>query len=426
MDAKQRSRRDFRQNIAITLLSFSAVLLLAQTQLYNRALELPSFRDTAAVSTPSSLEDSSFTAPVRVAVSGSYGRYGSITLTTATASEEFSPLGSLLGEVLGSAQVYTACTQADLLSALSGPSVYYDFLTSLPLSILGGLVGVEGDDSIFARHLVVTGQEGDRVQLYLWDHGGRTLTCTTALSSSILDELIGRFELGNAMFAFDAQEDYAPYAQALCPLSLFLPETDPALPLLTASSPLTASDAILSALEFNPHTQTRWTEDGGTEVIVDGDRTLRIREDGSLSYRSGGSQALTIGHGGEESPPLWDAVTKTHSLLNRLLPAESEAKLYLKSVSRSGNATSLTFDYQYNGVPIRFSSGTAAAKVTLSGNVVASLAFLPRQYHTAEETSLLLPFHQALAIASQTPGAELLIGYADPGEETVSPQWLCE
>ena len=426
MDPKQRSRRDFWQNISITLLSFSAVLLLAQTQLYNRAVELPSFRDTAAVSGPSTSEDTVFTAPVRVAVSGSYGRYGSLTLTTATTSEEFSPLGSLLGEVLGSAQMYTACTQADLLSALSSPSVYYDFLTPLPLSILGGLVGTEGEDSILARHLVVTSQDGGRVQLYLWDDADRTLTCTTALSASILEELVGRFELGNAMFAFDADEDYAEYAQSLAPLSLFLPDSAPTLPSLSAASPLTASDSILSALEFNPHTQTRWTEEGGTEVIVDGDRTLRIREDGFLSYRSGGSDALTIGHGGEEAPSLWEAVTETEALLSRLLSPENEAPLYLKSASRSANATSLTFDYHYNGVPIRFSSGDVAAKVTLSGSVVSSIAFTSREYHAAEETALLLPLRQAMAIAAGTPGAELLIGYADLGEETVSPQWLCE
>lgn len=424
MDSKQRSRRDFWQNIAITLLSFSAVLLLAQTQLYNGAVELPSFRDTAAVSHPSTVEDSVFTAPVRVAVSGSYGRYGSVTLTTATTSEEFSPLGSLLGEVLGSVQTYTACTQADLLSALSSPSVYYDFLTPLPLSVLGGLVGVEGEDSILARHLVVTSQESGRLQLYLWDDADRTLTCTTALSASILEELVGRFELGNAMFAFDADEDYAEYTQALAPLSLFLPETDPALPILTAANSLTVSDSLLSALEFNPHTQTRWTEGGGTEVIVDGDRTLRVRTDGTLSYRSGGSNALTIGHGGEEAPSLWDAVTETEALLSRLLSPGSE--LYLKSVSRSANTTSLTFDYHYNGVPIRFSSGDVAAKVTLSGSVVSSIALTFREYHAAEETALLLPLRQALAIAAGTPGAELLIGYADLGEETVLPQWLCE
>ena len=422
MDPKQRSRRDFWQNIAITLLSLSAVLLLTQPQL--RSETLPALKDTSAASGSTQSADSAFTAPVRVAVSGSYGRYGSVTLTTATASEEFSPLGTLLGEVLGSAQMYTTCTKEDVLSALEDSSVYYDFLTPLPLSVLGGLVGMEGEDSILARYLVVTSQGGSRVLLYLWDGADRCLTCTTALSSAALETLIEGYEQGNAMFAFDAGEEYAAYAQGLHPLSLFLPETDLGLPVLSSVSALSASDSLLSALEFNPHTQTRWTEDGGTEVIVDGDRTLRIREDGGLTYRSGGSDALRIS--GEEFPSLWEAVTKTEALLRQLLSPESEAGLFLKSVSRSANTTTLTFDYHYNGVPVRLSSGAAAAKVTLSGGVVSSIAFTYREYHAAEEAALLLPLRQALAIAASAPGAELLIGYADLGEDTVSPQWLCE
>ena len=303
MDQTRRTRLDFWQNIAIVLLSFSAVVLLAQTQLYSRALPT----DTGVSSVSTVEEDTLFTAPVRVAVSGSYGRYGSITLTTAAASEEFAPLGSLLGEVLSSAQMYTACTREDLLNALTFSSVYYDFLTPLPLSVLGGLVGAEGEDSILARHLVVTSQGGTRVLLYLWDDGDRFLTCTTALSSAALETLISGYELGNASFSFEEDE-------ALYPLSLFVQDTN--LPVLTAGAPAAISDSLLSSLAFNPHTQTRWTEEGGTEVIVDGDRTLRIREDGSLTYRSGGSDALTIGH--SDLPTLWEAVTETEALLSRL------------------------------------------------------------------------------------------------------------
>ena len=411
MDQKRRTRLDFWQNIAIVLLSFSAVVLLAQTQLYSRALPT----DTGVSSVSTVEEDTLFTAPVRVAVSGSYGRYGSITLTTAAASEEFAPLGSLLGEVLSSAQMYTACTREDLLNALTFSSVYYDFLTPLPLSVLGGLVGAEGEDSILARHLVVTSQGGTRVLLYLWDDGDRFLTCTTALSSAALEALISGYELGNASFSFEEDE-------ALYPLSLFVQDTN--LPVLTAGAPAAISDSLLSSLAFNPHTQTRWTEEGGTEVIVDGDRSLRIREDGSLTYRSGGSDALTIGH--SDLPTLWEAVTETEALLSRLCVPGNEAELYLKSVSRSGNATTLTFDYHFQGVPIRSSGGGAAAKVTLSGSVVSSITFTSREYHVTEEQALLLPLRQAAAIAAGTPGAELFIGYADLGDAQVSPQWLCE
>ena len=158
---------------------------------------------------------------------------------------------------------------------------------------------------------------------------------------------------------------------------------------------------------------------------MDGDRTLRISTDGSLAYQSGGSGALSIESAGE-IPTFREAVNGSGNLLKSLLPSGSGGELYLSGISCSAASTTLTFDYQYGGVPIRLSSGAPAATVTLSGRAVSSILFLPRQYVPAEETALLLPMRQALAIAAQTPGTELLIGYADYGEERVCPQWLCE
>jgi len=423
MTPKQRSRRNFWQNILITLLSFSAVVLFILTQINNRNLTFSSLATGPVDSGSHNSESSSFAVPVRVAVSGSYGRYGSVTLSTATASEEFAPLGAFLGEVLGSAESYTVCSISQFFSSLEGSSVYYDFLAPLPLSILGGLVGAEGDDAVSVRYLVVTAEE-EQVLLYLWDGDALYLTGATALSAGDLDSLIVSYEQGNAFFALDGIEEYADYTPSLHPLSLFLPDMDLALPLLTAGNSFADSDTLLSSLAFNPYTQTRWTESNGTEVILDGDRTLRLRSDGSLSYRSGGSDALTVGSG--ETPTLWEAATETETLLNRFLPEGTEARLYLTGISRSGEMLSLTYSYHYNGIPIRFADGSSAAKVTLSGNVVTSLVMTCREYHTGENTAMLLPLRQALAIAAQKPGAELLIGYADFGEHQVSPQWLCE
>jgi len=45
----------------------------------------------------------------------------------------------LLEQALGSAQAMTISSSHSFLSALNGTSVYYDFLTPLPLSILADL-----------------------------------------------------------------------------------------------------------------------------------------------------------------------------------------------------------------------------------------------------------------------------------------------
>ena len=103
MDAARHKRRNLIQNIVIACLTVSAVFLFAQLQLYNLdTTEDPHYLErltgTLPDESPSQLRE--FPAPVRVVITDSYGRYGSLDLTTNSSS--FSALG--LREALGSLQ----------------------------------------------------------------------------------------------------------------------------------------------------------------------------------------------------------------------------------------------------------------------------------------------------------------------------------
>lgn len=99
--------RDFIQNITITLLTLSAVFLFSRTQFFQLGAAAGSGywqHLTAPIGsgeTDTALSDR-LLAPVRLAVSGEYGRYGSVSLTTG--GEEFTPVKTLLREVIGSAR----------------------------------------------------------------------------------------------------------------------------------------------------------------------------------------------------------------------------------------------------------------------------------------------------------------------------------
>lgn len=428
MSENKRKHRDFIQNVAIALLSVSAVFLFAQTQVYNLGVHMGSSyfsllsgsdsgSDNAAPSQPASLS-----APVRVVVTGPYGRYGSADLSTADA--EFEPLDRLLGEVLGSARTYTACDSQAFRQSLDTTSVYYDFLEPLPLSILAGLVGgTSAEEAISARRLVVSAQ-GSGVFLYLWDGGDSYFRCSTAISMENLESAASHYELGNAMFAFDSTDPDGQF-QDVAPYSLFL-DTEPNLPVLNAEVSLTDTDRLLTALQFNPNTKNRYQESIGVELIMESERSLRVYTDGSIQYRSGGDASLSVKAVGEV-PTLQEAVTGVSALLNTLLsPVEGEASLYPQSIRRNGATTTLTFGYQMNGLPIRFADGGTAATVTLSGSAVSSLELRFRRYTATDTASLLLPLRQALAIAVREPGTELSIGYVDSGSAAVSASWLAD
>ena len=121
MNENKRKHRDFIQNVAIALLSVSAVFLFAQTQVYNLGDDAGnsyfSFLSGSDAGVDSAADGQTVvpSAPVRVAVTGPYGRYGNVALSTTDA--EFEPLDRLLGEVLGSARTYAACDSAAIARA---------------------------------------------------------------------------------------------------------------------------------------------------------------------------------------------------------------------------------------------------------------------------------------------------------------------
>ena len=425
MEAKRRKHRDLIQNIAITLLSVSAVLLIALTQMDN--LGVGSYFSRLAGGSPAGsvnpAQSAALSAPVRVAASGDYGRYGSVSLTTA--DEAFVPLGSLLGEALGSAKSFSDSNEAAFLHALEQNSVYFDFLNPLPLSVLAELTGVAADESeVSARYLALSGDEDAGIFLFLRDGSKTILRCSTAVTAADLSDTVSRFEMGNAFFAFDpAGQELG--GDAASPLSLF-PAQPPELPTLSITNPLGDTAALLTALGFNSHTNFRNTDTNGTEVIVAGDANLRIQTDGTILYQGGSSPTVKI-KSAHPSLTVQEAVTGSGSLLQSLLGSSAgDASLYLESVRQNGGKTVLQFGYECGGIPIRFADGGHAAEITLSDADVTALTLRFRHYDVSGSVSLLLPLRQMLAIAARQPGRELSIGYTDTGAATAYVNWLAD
>ena len=420
MGEQRQDRRNLVQNLLITLLALSAAVLFTQTQLYNLNLTTSEAPPGPAQSAAPAAE---LAAPVRTAVTGDYGRCGGLTCTTG--DPVFAdPLGRRLLEALGSARDYAPCSRGDFLRALRGPSLYYDFLEPLPLSVLAGLLGggedVSPREDLSARRLLIVPQEGGAV-LYLWDGGENCFRASTAVSSDSLEQVISRYELGDASFAMDG----GGLERELDPCSL-LPAQPPQLPSFTLGDPLAGgTDWFLSALGFNPRSRTRHTESSGTELIIDGDRTLRIRPDNTIHYQSGNEPILRVKAAGD-LPTAREAALGAGSLLGSLLaPVSGELQPWLQSLRRSGDVTALRFGYQLKGVPVRFQDGGFAAEITLTGSAVTALSLRFRQYNAAEEPSLLLPLPQALAVAAASPGKELSIGYVERGGECRA-YWLSD
>ena len=426
MEDTLRKRLNFLQNISIALLTLSAVVLFAQTQFYNLGRDFGeslALLDPAPSSTTVPVTQvSTLSAPLRVAVSDTYGRYGNITMTTAP--EDFAPLDSLLKAALGSAKPYTPCSGAAYLEALSSTSVYYDFLNPLPLSVIGSFSGINLDDNLSIRTLVISDKGASDVTLYLWDGDTGYYQAGTAATRNDLTETVSRYELGSADLAMDLAVENIHYAE-VHPCSLFLRE-QPQPPELSATVPSQMTDRLLLSLDFNPNTKYRSTDANGAELIVENDRSLRVQPNGTVHYLSGNSSILSI-DAETNIPTMREAASNGGAFLSDITaPLVGDAALYLQEIHQTEDITILRFGYQVNGIPLRFSNGSYAAEMTLIGTAITSLDLNIRQYNVSGATTPLLPLQQALAIAAKQDSAELFIGYVDKGNSAVHAAWLAD
>ena len=411
--------RDTAQNIIITLLALSAVLLFSQTQFFHlSSAGGRGYFDAAPFGTGSSVSDQETDAlsmPVRLAVSDEYSHSGSISLTTS--DESFLPLKSILREALGSSHAPVVSSREAFTAALQRPSIFCDFLHTLPLSYLTEHFDASAAFETSVRYLLIAQQQDD-ILLFLWDGADQFLRCTTALQSGSLPLTSEPYSFGNIFFSSEIE-----LAQHLSPCDFF-PETLPELNTLAAAPASQNADVLLSAFQFNPHTNSRYTESGGTEVIMDGDRSLRIHPNGTVTYHGGNQSPVRIS-ADSASPTVQDVANGVCALLYQI-SSTGDGRLYVDSVEQNGSSLRLTFGCEFQGIPVCLSGSSHTAVINLNGSTVTDLTFSPRQYTQTESPALLLPLTQAVAVASAKGGHSLYIGYADRGGEIVSPAWLAD
>jgi len=416
------------QNAAILLLTISACFLLLRVISYETGL--PITLSTLFPSALSSQQDSAHAtdlsdmpAPYCLVVTGAYGRSSSLPGDSSRPTIE--SLRSLLQEALGSAERMTTATETDFRTSLSSPGFYLDYLTPLSADIVAGRLGVSFSQPSDIRHILLADEGEDTVALYLWDGSNSVARYQTAASSVALQEAIAAYTADDTFFAFEGGENYAH----LNPCTLLRRST--ASPqVITAAVPALASDSdqLLSLLDFNVHTESRYQLSDGTEVIVESPRSLRLRPGGTVEYAADENTDSPLFHVSSANgiPTTADAVLAARSLIEMLFadPAFSSTALYLSRAEQTADGYTLSFQYMVDGLPVYRSDGSSAMTITISGSTITAFTLCWRQYTPGEGSRSLLPARQAAALASDYDAPYMTIGYADNGGSTLLPGWL--
>lgn len=406
---------DRLQNVALVVLTLSAVfLLLSFFHLRGgwtaRFQTLLAVRPAAGGQEEASGVGELLAAPhIMVTSDSEYGRCGR--LYTPAGDALLEQMLPLFGEALGSADQVGAAADQTLRAGLGKSSLYLDLTVELPLEVVAAWLGERTVFDRAVRAMALTTEGRDTAVLYLCGGEGEIFRYFTALPASAVEALTESVSPNGSLFAYET--NYAP----LAPYTVLVREAE-GLPQVRSELPATYSSyRLLTALDFNAHTNSRYAEPGGTEVVMDGRRTLRIGPEGTVTYDSGEEDAG--GRGGA-----LEALRAAGSLAAALTGGVDASPLYLRRLEAREDGYLVGFQYQVEGVPVRFPDEADALTVLVRGAGIAEFTCRCRTYVPEEEASVLLPPIMAAAIASLYPEGELSLGYVDSGSGRLHADWL--
>ncbi len=406
---------DRLQNLALAVLALSAVfLLLSFFHLRGgwtaRFQTLLAVRPAAGGQEEASGVGDLLAAPhIMVTSDSEYGRCGR--LYTPAGDPLLEKMLPLFGEALGSADQVGAAADQTLRAGLGKSSLYLDLTVELPLEVAAAWLGERTVFDRTVRAMALTTEGRDTAVLYLCNGEGEIFRYFTALPASAVEALTESVSPNGSLFAYET--NYAP----LAPYTVLVRETE-GLPQVRSELPATYSSyRLLTALDFNAHTNSRYAEPDGTEVVMDGRRTLRIGPEGTVTYDSGEEDAG--GRGGA-----LEALRAAGRLAAALTGGVDASPLYLRRLEEREDGYLVGFQYQVEGVPVRFPDEADALTVLVRGAGIAEFTCRCRTYVPEEEASVLLPPIMAAAIASLYPEGELSLGYVDSGSGRLHADWL--
>ena len=413
------------QNAALLLLTALALFLLTRLLLFHSSWPdgVPGALAPAAAPAETPGEEGPRFPSVHIMITGDsdYGRCG--TLYAVGEDPLLQQILPLFREALGSAGQPAAAADQTLRGALNRPSLYLDLTVQLPLAAvelwLEEDAGLEGD----VRSLALTAETEDSAVLYLRSGDGSIRRCSTALPASAVEALCQQTAPNGSRFAYEADcGELDPYT--------LLTARAPALPDVEAGLPAGyTAYSLLTALDFNAHTNSRYTVSGGVEVVEESPRTLRIGPDGTVSCSSSAetSSPLFQVPSAAGRPSAAEALQAAGRLAEALSSGVGASPVYLSAVEETAEGWLIRFRCQADGVPVLFPDGGDALSVSVSGTVITAFTYRCRAYTAAEDGAAapLTPPAMAAAMAAyQHPEEELSIGYVDSGSGTISACWL--
>jgi len=418
---------DIAKNVAIVLLSVSAVFLLLKTAIKGSdslfgSLDsiFNSSSGTGTVNLPDS-ESSVLTAdPVFILITAENGSHYAVKYDSESKAKLNAQFSASLGEALSTSGDPAEISTETWREALSGSGVFFDYLYPQPLSAIASWLGFEmsgGASDKLARRLCLGSDNGSVFLYFISENDGRIYRCATVMSFASLEPKIAECPIGSANFAFELGEAYS----GLDPYFIFSHESC-SLRELTVSNPVREnfdSAALLEYFGMNSRVASEYKENNGSVAYVDGDKSLRIESSGKVLFSTTGDSGIYLNSNSSE-PSIEACISACYEIVKNsigLTSGDSTTGLVSVTDTLDPSSCTVSFGYFVDGIPVTLPEGGYAATFQISGGAIVKAELYFRKYAFSGSTISALPEKQAAAIA-QSEGGEPILTYEDRTDST--------
>ncbi len=288
-------------------------------------------------------------------------------------------------------------------SALTSKSLYLSYPGSFSSQNFAGLMGIEQTESTFNNFCdIVIGETGN---VYINDNGTfYRIETSSGEIAPLIEEVLRKNEgsqsVINYSFDLNFDKEFGSQKTILSPMIPIYFDTVEA-EIVTSENPLFKDgeidqktvNSLLSAFSVNPNSTWRYTEADGTVVFVENTGVLKISPNGILNFTATDTGLSLPSQGSANS---YETASEIADFIDAVNSATGQnSQMSLTSPLTGNTLEQFAFDYNVNGIPVKYDSRNAVS-VTVKNGYITEYSQVLRRYNSYGYKSPLPLYFEAL------------------------------
>ncbi len=369
--------------------------------------------------------------PMSIVLRDEAGARGAI-YNSAETDAIYSELRDVLKKAVSGAKKGASANEKAWQEAIISSGVLCDYFGDVPINAVANwMTGNYRDELSESGRYLLFSTEGKYITLYIknGETGAVTIHETGVSSKSLLDAM-GDVSAAKVTLAAEREEtDFSVVSP-----ELVIAEGRDAPFALNAYDPLSAfaqdiTSSVLARFKLSRGVSSTYSEQDGTQVYVADMVTLRISQNGILTYSDTRDKIDdTLGIGIESAGDVPTAAEASYGARKLIEGVATDLPgaggMYIADVTKTREGYEIIFARHVGGIPIEIAGTAYFARVTTNRASISSVSVNMRSFDVGTASSETMSERlAAAAMKGSGQSGDLSLRYADTGADTVFTAW---